>query len=221
METAPPSYQPPVQPTSATPPPSLPEHRSKMPMFIALAFIVALLLGGGAYYLAQQSKQKQVPLEQSSDRMVQYEETEMIPQTSPQPDIDFNSTYQFDLPEGYVLQSSSPDHTAYGADGSEYLRISRNQMMDPSELTPCSQRNSEEFCLADGKNWGQGGDIVETSIAGVPAQSFYIAGSGPDNAFHIVQTTQAPNIQLKMYVAGGGLDQTFASILSSFTFVTP
>ncbi|KKS21605.1 MAG: hypothetical protein UU78_C0035G0022, partial [Candidatus Roizmanbacteria bacterium GW2011_GWC2_41_7] len=48
--------------------------------------------------------------------------------------------------------------------------------------------------------------------------SFYLH-YGADSDFHTVQTTEDPRIELEMNVAGGGLDQTFDQILSTFRFL--
>lgn len=75
-------------------------------------------------------------------------------------------------------------------------------------LPHCTSSGAQGWCLADGNGRGHSGDVVMIMLGGVPARSFYIAG-GPDEAYHLVQTTQAPFIELKMYVAEAVLIRIF------------
>lgn len=63
-------------------------------------------------------------------------------------------------------------------------------------------------------------DTENREVGGQPAVSFYSV-TGIDSDKHIVQTTQSPQIEFVMDVAGGGLDATFENILKSVKLATP
>lgn len=148
------------------------------------------------------------------------------PTLTPTPTADPNnnqlaSTFTFKLPTGYQAMKSSEDKASYGFDNYEYLVISKEFSITTERLrssTECGNLISGQFCLNKGKGWGQEKDIADLTLGGVSAKSFYISG-GVDNAYHVVQTMQKPLLELRMYVAGGGLDQTFSQILSTFKFL--
>jgi len=62
-------------------------------------------------------------------------------------------------------------------------------------------------------------DTENREVGSQPAVSFYSV-PGVDSDKHIVQTTQSPQIEFVMDVAGGGLDATFENILKSVKFAT-
>lgn len=132
-----------------------------------------------------------------------------------------NSTFSVTLPDPFRLMHSSINVAAYGFDNFEYLvvtdtpTININSLRSPSE---CNNLKPGQYCLNRGGGWGQAKDIADITVDKIPAKSFYISG-GVDNAYHVVQTTQAPYLEFKMYVAGGGLDQRLADFLSSFRFL--
>lgn len=129
--------------------------------------------------------------------------------------------YEIEIPEGYSLLSETKATRTYGFGGYEYLAITTDSStfvdLDEIKNNVCLT-DMNKTCLSQGSAYGKEKDIEKMLLDNVPAQSFYITG-GADRAAHIVQTTQEPMIQLKMNVAGGGLDQTFSQILDSFNFI--
>lgn len=132
------------------------------------------------------------------------------------------TNYTFAVPAEYSLITETELTKSYGVNDVVYLTITEGITVDPYDLAQgCyldDRRVSAKFCLDDGSGWGQGAPIVNLSLGGIPAQSFYIM-VGVDSAFHIVQTTTDPIVELKMDVAGGGLEKKFEEILESFEFV--
>ena len=124
-------------------------------------------------------------------------------------------SYSFTMPNGYKVMSTNDVVKTYGFDDFEYLTITKGVTVDLNQLSQKCEVKMSGFCLDEGSNWGQNEKVKNMTLDGVPARSFYISG-GVDNAFHVVQTTTDPKIELKMYVAGGGLDSTFQNILTSF-----
>ena len=132
-----------------------------------------------------------------------------------------NSTFSAVLPDPLQLMQSSTSIATYGFDNFEYLTITNIPTINVQSLRPsteCNQLSSGQFCLNGGKGWGQAKDVADITIGGIPAKSFYISG-GVDNAYHVVQTTNAPVLEFKMYVAGGGLDQRFQNFLATVKFL--
>ncbi len=129
------------------------------------------------------------------------------------------SSYSISLPQGYSQRQSTDNLVTYGFDDADYLHISSIPSITLTQVTQCKGQNPipGQFCLSEGTGWGQTSDVEDITLDNIPAKSFYIYG-GVDNAFHVIQTTQKPTLELKMYVAGGGLDQTFNNILKSFKF---
>jgi len=132
-----------------------------------------------------------------------------------------NSTFSVTLPDPFQLMRSTKNIASYGFDTVEYLVVTNIPTINLKTLRPsteCGNLTAGQFCLNDGKGWGQAKDIADVIVDGIPAKSFYISG-GNDNAYHVVQTTQAPVLEFKMFVAGGGLDQRFQNFLATIKFL--
>jgi hypothetical protein len=134
--------------------------------------------------------------------------------------------YSLKYPETYSLIKEDGKSATFGFGiGNEppypYLTVSSDVITDVNSYKLCSELQSDSGftpCIGGGDDWGQSGNIVDNALGGRKAKSFYLGG-GPDYAYHIVQTTEEPRIELKMNVAGGGLNDTFGKILSTFTFL--
>ena len=87
-----------------------------------------------------------------------------------------------------------------------------------SEFTDLGIDEWPPDCIDPGKLWGQEEDIMEIILGkDIKAKSFYL-NLGLDNQYHIVQIYN-PQIELKMHVAGGRLDERFYQILSTFKII--
>ncbi len=128
-----------------------------------------------------------------------------------------SSSYFFTMPDGYQVLSTNDKVSTYGSSDLEYLTITKGITINLNKLAQKCEMNTPDYCLDEGGGWGQKEKVMNATLDGVPARSFYISG-GVDNAYHVVQTTTDPIVELKMYVAGGGLDATFQKILTSFKF---
>lgn len=136
-----------------------------------------------------------------------------------------SNNYSFQYPTGYKLISEDNQTAVFGFSiGSEqpspYLTITSKNLTDINSFKLCSQKpqnDTSAHCIALGSSWGQKNDVEIIVLGGRKAKSFYLGG-GVDFAYHIVQTVDNPRLELKMYVAGGGLDKDFNQILSTFKF---
>ncbi len=81
-------------------------------------------------------------------------------------------------------------------------------LCDGSLNFPCNMKD----------DWGQKETVEEVLVDNKKMVSAYIWYGG-DNVRHYVQNKDVPNFEISMQVAGGGLDQTFKKILSTFKFV--
>ncbi len=205
----------PDQPTPQAIPPA--PKLSVLP-FIFSIFLVISLAGVGVLAYQNWTLQQQVASLQSQPTPT----STLTPSTTVDPNGNqLPSTFTFKLPTGYQAMQSLESKASYGFDNYEYLVISKEFSITTEGLrssTECGNLISGQFCLDKGKGWGQENDIADITLDGIPAKSFYMSG-GVDNAYHVVQTTQKPLLELRMYVAGGGLDQTFSQILSTFKFL--
>jgi hypothetical protein len=96
-----------------------------------------------------------------------------------------------------------------------YLTITLNSNLDHKFLEECNEK-SMNTCL-DSKAFGQEENVESVMLGDRKAVSFY-TGGGVDNSYHIVQTVDKPEVELQMFVAGGGLDRAFKGIIDSFRF---
>jgi hypothetical protein len=140
--------------------------------------------------------------------------------------------FEFKYSNFYNISNETSESISLGQKASNgyitYLTISIN----PSTFTnytaykPCLNEDiSEEIyytqvpCISKGEYWGQKDDIMDTKLDGVSAKSFYLTEGLPDVHYHIIQTSSSPFVEAKMFVAGGGLESSFESILSTFKFI--
>jgi len=142
-----------------------------------------------------------------------------------------NEDMDFELmhPENYLVMEERNASVSFGFRASPdskpeiYLTASSN-LTDYANIKSCSKSvstDSNRFpCLDEGKNWDQDDDISEIKLGSTAAKSFYIIQAVPDMRYHIVQIANGNSpIEFKMFVAGGGLDQTFITILSTVKFL--
>lgn len=124
-----------------------------------------------------------------------------------------NAIYTVTLPNYLELMNASTNIVRYGFQDVEYLEVTNYHAIQLTQLKPrsqCGNLTAGSYCL--------GSDVTDITVGGVPAKSFYIDG-GTDISYRVVQTTQAPILEFKMYIAGGGLDQRFQDFISSLTFI--
>jgi hypothetical protein len=98
-----------------------------------------------------------------------------------------------------------------------YLTITLNSNLDHKSLEECNEK-SMNTCLAS-KGFGQEDNVESVMLGNRKAVTFY-TGGGVDNAYHIVQTVDKPEVELQMFVAGGGLNRAFQGIIDSFKFTS-
>ena len=130
-----------------------------------------------------------------------------------------NSAFSVTLPDPFRLMRSTENIASYGFDTVEYLVVTNIPTIKLQTLrssTECGKLTAGQYCLYS-EGTGQTKDIADVTVGGIPAKSFYISG-GNDDAYHVVQTTQAPVLEFKMFVAGGGLDQRFQNFLATIKF---
>lgn len=95
------------------------------------------------------------------------------------------------------------------------LKFDRSQFIDYKKYKLCSAYTNlkvDEYppnCLSK--------EARNILLDQIEAKSFYL-DMGVDNKYHVVQTQEAPYIELKMYISGGGLDKRFQTLLSTFKF---
>lgn len=225
-----------VQQPNPTPPP-LPPQKSRSWMLIIgmLLLLILIALGGSFYFLDMQKKQTEAQPVQTIKTL-----PTLVPSTPPTTSplaspaatasisanskVFQNSSYSFQYPQDFVINTETANKITMGeqADNGiiDYLTITANptELTNYKQLKLCSQVNDEAVtpCIAE-EGWQQKKPITPILIDGKDAVSFYLV-RGVDNAFHIVQITDEPKIELKMNVAGGRLEQRFNNILSTFKF---
>jgi hypothetical protein len=97
--------------------------------------------------------------------------------------------------------------------GITYLTISDTHTIDSSKLPECTEVTTE-ICLSSSVGWGQNVPVKQIILDGREFYSFY-TGGGVDNSYHYLQSD---GLELKMYVAGGGLEQTFQEVIGTLEF---
>lgn len=212
--------------------PPVPVPQKPFPLLPVILSVLVLLSLSSTAYLAYQNMQLTNQLTQLTKAMAYPSPSPIptrVPTQSSSPAIPpnwktyTNTTMGFTLkyPNDYIVLTEKPVVSfGFGVGSvspSPYLNIANVNTVSLSQLQHCEATSPGPFCLADGKGNGQVSDIVDTSLDGQPAKSFYMS-SGVDSLYHIIQTTNR-QFELKMYVAGGGLDKSFSQILSTFTFM--
>ncbi|KKR72499.1 hypothetical protein A3A55_00760 [Candidatus Roizmanbacteria bacterium RIFCSPLOWO2_01_FULL_40_14] len=206
----------PVQPTE-------PSHHKPLKLIL---IIIGILLGSAILVFEYQSINQPNNVETWPTPVPQ----ESI---SPTPEVSYllNSwTYMNDsigfsmqIPERYELIKETEDMVSFGFSPNPndkpipYLTITTTDLTEYDELVNCQDDSAKSPCLTSPYQ-GQEGSVEFVDLGGKNAASFYLH-YGADSDFHTVQTTEDPRIELEMNVAGGGLDQTFDQILSTFRFL--
>lgn len=222
------------------PPSSLPPQtpiqsgqKSRSWMLILGSILLLLLIGGGGYFYFMNSQKPEL-------KVMPVPTIKPLPTNKPTPiassaatasvSADWktytNSPYRFSLqyPSDFAIGSETSSEITFGEQAQngiiQYLTIitAPTKLTNYKELKSCSSTAEETTlpCIAK-EGWQQKKPITDMLVDGKNAVSFYLVG-GVDNAFHIVQITNDPKIELKMNVAGGGLESTFNKILSTFKF---
>lgn len=214
--------QPPVpNPTSEqTPPvPETPKTKPKLKFPILMLGVVVFLMLVGLVSASIFLKSKQNPKQESKTIV----KVSPVPVSTANWKTYTNNSFSFKYPNDWDVASDSGKTITIGQEavnGHEiFLTISRDEaILQLSEAYPfgkCSQVKTGR-CLDDTQNV-KNGAFYDTYIGGERALGFYLAGA-PDYSYHVVRIIDPP-IELKMYTAGGDLDQKFSQILSSFKFV--
>lgn len=201
-----------------------PKHFPKM-LLIGLAAGLIIIIGAGiGYFLGVNNAQQPTP-----EPMVQVTQ----PSSTPTPDptanwktytntaIGFSFKYPSSLKIANETSSSASLVDISGQSNAMQITFSNNPSIFKNYKL-CSEYNlpPDQFpptCISSGKSWGQNEDIEDFYLDGTAAKSFYIT-SGVDSAEHAMQTINDPIFEIKMNVAGGGLDDLFRQILSTFKF---
>lgn len=129
--------------------------------------------------------------------------------------------FSFEYPNSFTVINSSDNQVQLGKGSNfAYLTISTNiKNADYRNYKACFETkdiSSDKPCLYKGNDWGQPQDVYAMELSGKSAKSFYIAEALTHGDYHIVLTEGMPYIEAKMFVSGGGLDDNFAKILSTF-----
>jgi hypothetical protein len=133
--------------------------------------------------------------------------------------------FEFRYPEFYEVMEEATNRVTFGSGGIPYITISTNQITDYKSYRLCEDIDEANMnwqkdfpCLYSG--WEKEGEIIiETTLGGISAISFYIAEYVPDGDYRIMQTTDSPKIEVKMYISRAGLDWNFEQMLSTFKFL--
>lgn len=133
--------------------------------------------------------------------------------------------YEFKYPTSYSLIKENSNGVTFGfsltpdAPIFPYLTVSTTNLTDLSSLKPCPTEDTQILCLDSGKKWGQEQDISNTTVGSHKAKSFYLFRFVPDEQnYHVIQLEAPQKLEFKMLISGGGIDQTFSQILSTFKF---
>jgi len=78
-----------------------------------------------------------------------------------------------------------------------------------------------ENCFVGSKSWGQIDNVLETTLGGKPAISYYLNDPRINEPIHITELTSVPNIQIAQVVGGSGLDERYKQIISTLKFIEP
>jgi len=176
----------------------------------------ALLAGTGGYLVGTNRSTSQY----AEKALLQHTEAVISPTPIPGSTANWKTYkneklgFKFKYPESYHVMEETENGVSFGNDVHTYLTISINQIKDYKSYPLCKDADIYP-CLDSGEGWKQKGDIVETTLGGVSAKSFYISEGPGDGNYHIVQTTDSPKIEAIMYVSGGGLDGDFEQMLST------
>lgn len=127
------------------------------------------------------------------------------------------SQYTMTLPEGYKKVSETSnlikyENMGYPLQVSNYFTVDTS---NPSQCTASTPMTYEEIYITTNE-YGYP-DMQITYVDGRFAKSFYVTNCGSDSYTHVVQI-YGPNIEFKMSVAGGGLEDAFQSMIDSVRF---
>lgn len=187
--------------------------------------LLVVLVGSGVYFLGKNQK--------SSTQLNYSPYSSPIPSpTTITPNLEGTEnwkTYQnnslgiiFKYPPYYVVMEEKSDDIKLGlvqikgVQPLPVLDITKGKLTDTSSYLVCTEKSS--FPCLNGKGaWEQSENTISTKLDARNAKSIYYA-LGNDTQYHIIQTTESPFFELKMFVSGGGLDPTFKQMLSTFKF---
>ncbi len=125
--------------------------------------------------------------------------------------------YSFDYPSNFVVKEdqTTGSNVTVSLNSNEYLHIFNIETLTYENFFECG-KGADTGCLQ--KISDTQTDLIEDILVdGKKAKSFYVYG-GPDSLTHVVEIIQPPTTQLRMSIAGGGLEKTFDQILSTFKF---
>jgi hypothetical protein len=203
------------------------EVKKSFPVLNLLMVLIILVLLGSSGYLAYQnmkltkelSGMKTVSVLPTASPIVAGNYYTPTPVATADVTADWktysNSSMKFDVkyPNSWtVIKETSNVELGFGVGDQQpvsYLTISSKKSIDFSSLKECTQQNSTFPCITTGKV------IADITVGGVVARSAYLNYGTVDADFRVVQTF---SIELKMNISGGGLDNTFDQILSTFKF---
>jgi len=193
---------------------------------IVIGILIIIGLFGNIYLLLQKQKlpEQSKILPTPTTAQVIITPTSVVPTSTIDETADWKTYkneklgFKLKYPDNYSLLKESPDIVlGFGNRGElpfPYLIISTT-LSDYSIFKECTPNGSVPCLNATSGNQSRG--IVDTYLDGKEAKSIYLT-EGADGDYHIIQITNPIKLQLKMYIAGGGLGQTFDQILSTFRF---
>lgn len=176
-------------------PQTTPKHSNRL-AWILLAIVSILGSGIGGFFLGKQITR---PLATPVPMTVS-------PTPTPDPTSNWKSysgtNYSFKYPGSFEIVSETPELLVLGA----------KYTLDAKELTPFLYISSNPATFVKTEY-----NSPNTSLDGVKVLEMSQLNN-PGDEYKIIQTFGSPRIEIKMFVAGAGLSQTFDQILSTFKF---
>ena len=212
-----------------------PKPKLKLPVLVSIIIFLTIIGSASAYlFLNSSNKEKACSMEakicpdgSSVDRTGPKCEFASCP--TPKSTIDPTANwktyssqvqnFEFKHPTEYLISKENPKQVVLGIDNNngfieDILFISSDQstFVNASLYKTCADSGSipDYPCTAEWK-------VDRQTLGGKQAKVFQFA-SAQDGGFVIVQTMEDPKVELKMFIAGGGLEYTFGQILSTFKF---
>ncbi|CAN5327505.1 hypothetical protein BH10PAT1_BH10PAT1_5580 [soil metagenome] len=126
-----------------------------------------------------------------------------------------NNLFNVSLKSPYENPMQSVNFEDY-KNGQTFFTLNNKFIFETNKLKICVLP-SNEMCIIPGKNWGQSTDLEQINLDGVKATSFFIYEPISNQVIHVVQT-EDPKIEISTNVDGGGLEDIFMKIISTFKF---